>query len=221
MVPWCLGRPSPDPRLGSEIELGGRHTASLLNLLRIGKALPSKGIAAEEPPPALLEIEPARSGGNEDLVQARMLFEPSARLQAVVTTEIIGDDEDVAFGIVGFDVGEQGDVPFGVARSGASGHFLAIAHPQCPVDPGFLGATLIVQRRFDAVPIRRPARSGVKGTRHYWSELIGADGRRALGRFGVMAHDRRSFGTKSLSRGVPQLCVCRHRTPSRKRMVRI
>ncbi len=35
-----------------------------------------------------------------------MLFEPGACLKAVVTTEMIGDDEDVAFGIVGFDVGE-------------------------------------------------------------------------------------------------------------------
>ncbi len=141
VVSRYLGRASPDPWFGPQVELSSRDAGSLLDFLRIGKALPSQRIAAEEAPPALLQIEPARSGGNEDLVDARMLFQPGACLQAVVTTEIIGDDEDVAFGIVGFDVGEQGDVPFGVARSGAAGQFLAIAHPQCPVDPGFLGAT--------------------------------------------------------------------------------
>ena len=35
-----------------------------------------------------------------------------------------------------------------------------------------------------------------------------------------MGDDRRSFGTKSLSRGVPQLWVCRHLTPSFSRMRR-
>jgi DNA helicase-2/ATP-dependent DNA helicase PcrA len=55
-VPWRLWRASPDPRLGSEIELSGRHAGGLLDLLGIGKALPSQGIAAEEPPPALLAL---------------------------------------------------------------------------------------------------------------------------------------------------------------------
>ena len=123
-----LGRPSPDPGLGSEIELSGRHTGSLLNLLRIGKALPGEGIAAEEAPPALLQIEPTCSGGNEDVMDAWMLFEPGACLKAVVTTEIIGDDEDVADRIISFDGGSQSNVAFGIAREGTTGQFLAIAH---------------------------------------------------------------------------------------------
>ena len=67
----------------------------------------------------------------------------------------------------------------------------------------------------------RPAWSGVKGARNYGSEFVGADGRRALGWLRVVGDDRHPSGTKSLSRGVPQLCVCRQRTLSRKRMVRI
>jgi len=58
-VPWRLWRASPDPRLSSEIELSGRHAGGLLDLLGRGLALPSQGIAAEEPPPALLQIEEA------------------------------------------------------------------------------------------------------------------------------------------------------------------
>lgn len=102
-----LRRPSPDPRFGSSIELSGGDASSLLNLFRIGEALPGQRIASEEPPPALLEVEPTRSGRDEDMVQARMLFQPGAGFQAIVTTEIIADDENVAFGIIGFDVLEQ------------------------------------------------------------------------------------------------------------------
>jgi hypothetical protein len=48
-------------------------------------------------------------------MDAGMIDQPGTRLQAVVTTEIVGDDEEVAFGIIGFDGGSQGDVAFGIA----------------------------------------------------------------------------------------------------------
>ena len=114
-VAMILGKPSPDPRLGSQIELSGGDARGLLDLLGIGKALTGERIAAEEPPPALLQIEPACSGGDEDLVEARMRFEPGARLEAVMTAEIVSDHEDIPSRIVGLDVGEQGDVALGIA----------------------------------------------------------------------------------------------------------
>ncbi len=55
-------------------------------------------------------------------------FQPSAGLEAVVTDEVISDDEDIPSRIVGFNVGEQSDIAFGVARSGTAGQLLAIAH---------------------------------------------------------------------------------------------
>ena len=115
VVSRYLWRASPDPWFGPQVELSSRDAGSLLDFLGIGKALPSQRIAAEEAPPALLQIEPARSGGNEDLMDARMLFQPGACLQAVVTTEIIGDDEDIAGRIISFDIGEQSNVAFGIA----------------------------------------------------------------------------------------------------------
>jgi hypothetical protein len=115
IVAMILGRASPDPGLSPQVELSGGDAGGLLNLLGIGKALASQGIAAEESPPALLEIEPARSGGNEDLLDAWMPFQPGAGLQAVMTAEIVGDDGDIARGVVGFDVDEQSDVPFRIA----------------------------------------------------------------------------------------------------------
>ena len=123
------GRTPPDPGLSPPIELSGGDAGGLLDLFGIGKTLPGERITAEEAPPALLQIEPARPGGDEDLMEARMRFQPGTGLEAIMAAEVISDNEDVARGIVDFDVGEQGDVPFGVARSGASGQFLAIAHP--------------------------------------------------------------------------------------------
>jgi len=77
-----LGRPSPDPGLGSVVELSGRETSGLLDFVGVGKALPSKGIAAEEPPPAFLQVEPASPGGNENMLDARMIDQPGAGFKA-------------------------------------------------------------------------------------------------------------------------------------------
>ena len=115
VVSRYLWRAPPDPWFGPQVELSSRDAGGLLDFLGIGKALPSQRIAAEEAPPALLQIEPTCSGRNEDLLDARMLFQPGACLQAVVTTEIIGDDEDIAGRIISFDVGQQSNVALGIA----------------------------------------------------------------------------------------------------------
>src|SRR6266516_103913 len=53
MTTRSLGWASPNPGLSTQVELSGRDAGGLLNLGWIGKALPGKGITAEEPPPAL------------------------------------------------------------------------------------------------------------------------------------------------------------------------
>ncbi len=211
-----LGRTSPDPRVGASVELSCRDARSLLNLIRVGKTLSSQRIASEEPPPALLQVEPARPSGNEDLMEPGMLGQPGAGLGTVVAGEVVGDDEDVARRIIGFDVPKESNVVRRVARGGALGQFLAIAHAQRSIDPGFLGTATVIQRRFDAMPIGRPGRRWREGAGNYRPEFIGADGRRPLGRLGVVADDRCPFGTNSGSELSPQLWVRRHRTPSRR-----
>jgi len=84
----CFGRPSPDPRFGSPIELRRGYLHRLFDLIGIGKTLSSKGIASEEAPPALLQIEPTSPFGNENMLETRMFGQPSACFQAVVTTEM-------------------------------------------------------------------------------------------------------------------------------------
>ena len=221
VVAVILGRPTPDPGFGSPIELIGGDAGGLLDLLGISEALPSKRVAAEEAPPALLQVQPAGSCWNEDVVEAWMPFQPGTRLQTIMTAEIVADDEDVSVRVVGFDIGKPRNVAFRIARSRTARQLLAIAHPQGSVDPRLLWSAAIIHFRFDAVTVGRPARSRGKGARHYGAEFVGADGSLPFGWLGIVADDRRPFGTKSLSRGVPQLWVWRQRTPSRKRMVRI
>src|SRR5439155_8136972 len=98
---------SPHPGFGSQIELSGRDAGGLLNLIGIGKALSSQRITTEEAPPALLQVEPAGSFGNEEVVNAGVLGQPGAGLSAVMAAEIISNDEDVPGRIVGFNVAQR------------------------------------------------------------------------------------------------------------------
>ncbi len=110
-----LRRSSPDPGLGPQVELSGRDASGLLDLFGIGKTLTRQGITAEEPPPTLLQVQPARPGGDENVMDAGMIDKRGPRLEAGMTTEIVGDNEEVACGVVGFDISEQGDIAFRVA----------------------------------------------------------------------------------------------------------
>jgi hypothetical protein len=155
------------------------------------------------------------------MMKSRMCCEPSACLQAVVTRKIIGNNEKVTCRILRFNIGQQGDIVLRVTRGRTSRQFLAIAHAQGSVHPGLLRSATVVQDRLDPVPGWRPPRGWRKAAGNYRPQFIGTDGRRPLGRLGVVADDRCPFGTKSGSSLVPQLCVRRQRTPSRKQMRRI
>ena len=110
-----LRRASPDPRRGSPVELGRCDTCRLLDFGGGSETLPSEGIAAEEPPPAFLQIQPAGPRGDKDVMEARMLGHPGAGLSAVMAAEIIRDNEDVTPRIVSFDVLKERDIVRGVA----------------------------------------------------------------------------------------------------------
>lgn len=127
-MPRRLGWPPPDPGFGTRIQLCRSHAPGLIDLGRIGKTLSSQRIAAKEPPPALLQIEPTRSFGNEDLVDAGMFCEPGIGFGAQVTGQVIRDHEQISFRIVNLDIVQQSNVAFGIARSGTPGQLLAIAH---------------------------------------------------------------------------------------------
>src|SRR5688500_12233021 len=64
------GWPAPYPGAGASVELRGRDRGRQGDLVGSGKALPGQGGAAKQPPPALLEVEPAGALGDEDLADA-------------------------------------------------------------------------------------------------------------------------------------------------------
>lgn len=97
-----------------------------------------------------------RSFRDEGVVEAGMLFHSGTSLSTVVAGKVVSVHIDVTFRIVSFVVGKQSDVVRGVARSGTPGQLLAIAHAQCSIHLGFLRATTVVERRFDAMPTGRP-----------------------------------------------------------------
>src|SRR5262249_46146115 len=115
-----------------------------------------------------------------------MLFmrtSPDPRIRAPI--KLSGGDARGLLNLVSI----QSDVGGRVARSGTPGQLLAIAHAQCSIDPDFLGATAVIQRRFDAVPTGRPAGCRRESAGNYWPEFIGTDGRRPLRRLRVVADD--------------------------------
>ncbi|EFH88887.1 hypothetical protein Krac_10393 [Ktedonobacter racemifer DSM 44963] len=149
-----FGRPSPDPRFGSPIELRRGDAHRSLDLMSIGKTLASEGIASEEAPPPFLQIEPTGAFGNEDVLDARMVHQPGAGFQTIVTGEIVRDDKDVPCRIIRLDVFEQLNVVLGITRSRTARDLLAIADPQRSIDPHLVIPTTVFQGSFDAVPIR-------------------------------------------------------------------
>jgi hypothetical protein len=115
IMTMILGRATPDPGRGSPVELGRRDTRRLLALIGVSKTLASECIAAEEPPPAFLQVKPAGSRRDKDMMEARMLGHPGACLSTIMTAEIIREKKDVTPWIVRFDVLKQSAIVRGVA----------------------------------------------------------------------------------------------------------
>jgi hypothetical protein len=135
------------------VELGGRHLHGPLDLMSIGKTLASEGIASEEAPPTFLHVEPTGALGNEHMLEARVLREPGAGLQAVVAAQVVCDKEDLAYRIVCFNIFEQLDIILGITRSRTARDLPAIADPQRSIDPYLVIPTTVLQRGFDAMAI--------------------------------------------------------------------
>jgi hypothetical protein len=194
--------PGPHPWAGAGVELAGRDQGGQGDLLRGGKRLPRKRLAAKQPPPTLLQVQPASALGDEHLADARVVGQPGTGRVPVVAGQVIGDHHDGPVGVGGLDRGQQVLVAGRVAGRGGQGDRLPIADAQRPLHPGPLRPAAVVQWSFDPVAVGGPARRGWEAAGDHRAQLIGADHGRRLGRVGVAGDDLRSLGTKS----VP-LCV--------------
>src|SRR5262249_31701564 len=65
---------SPDPGLGVGVELGGGHLGGVVDLVGVCEGLPGQGLAPEDPPPALLQVQPASALGDEGVPDPGMVL---------------------------------------------------------------------------------------------------------------------------------------------------
>ena len=211
-------RAAPDPGVGPSIELRCGHSPCFVQVSGPTEILPRQRLPPKQAPPALLQIQPAGFGRDEDLLDPWMLCQPRLNGRALVAGEVVCDQIQVTCRIIQVDGLQELQVPSGIASGRAQGQGVPIAHAQCPVKPDLLRPSTVLQRRLDAVSIRGPARRRGMQPRRYRSEFIGAD--RRPRRVGVERDDGRSFGPKFRSVLLAQECVCRQGTPSASRMRR-
>ena len=81
--PWFRLGPSPDPRPGAGVELGGGDLGGIGDLVGVGEGLPGQRLAPEDPPPALLQVQPAGALGDERVADPGMVFQPGPGALAV------------------------------------------------------------------------------------------------------------------------------------------
>src|ERR1700745_956139 len=96
---WLGLGPSPDPGPGAGVELGGGHPGGVGDLVGVGEVLPGQGLAPEDPPPALLHVQPAGALGDERVPDAGMILQPGPGALAVVAGQVVGDHPYRALGI--------------------------------------------------------------------------------------------------------------------------
>ncbi len=98
-VPLSRRRTAPDPRLGPRIELLSGESSGVVDLLGIAEVLPREGVPAEQAPPAFLQVQPARAGGQGHLFDAGVCAQPLPDRPAGVAGEVIHDEIQVARGV--------------------------------------------------------------------------------------------------------------------------
>src|SRR5438094_237217 len=151
--PWFWLGSSPDPGPGAGVELGGGDPGGIGDLVGAGEGLPGQRLPPEDPPPALLQVQPAGALGDERVPDAGMILRPGPGALAVVAGQVIGDHPDRALGIGLFLELEEVLVEGAVAGRGAHGDRLAVPYAEPAVDPGLLRPAGVLQRRFDPVPV--------------------------------------------------------------------
>ena len=81
------------------VELCGGDSGGVGDLAGVGEALSGQSLAAEHPPPRLVQVQPAGPFRDEHLLDARVFCQPCAGALAGVAAEVVGDDHDGAGGV--------------------------------------------------------------------------------------------------------------------------
>jgi hypothetical protein len=94
-----------------------------------------------------LQVQPARSDRNEDLLYPRVLLQPFPDRWAFVAGEVVSYEVKIAARIRLLDGFEESqEVAFGVARAAGEREGSPVAHSQRSVDPDLLGTPRLYSR---------------------------------------------------------------------------
>src|SRR5215212_818706 len=159
-MPRWSRQTTPNPGSCSVVELLGSYPRGRLDLSSIGEALSCQGFSSKQPPPRLLQVEPARHHGYENLLHPRVSLQPLSDGRTLMARKVVSDQVKVAGRVCFANRFEQLQVTFGIARGSGERESLAISHPQRTVNPDLLGAPPILKKKLDAVALRRPTRCG-------------------------------------------------------------
>src|SRR5262249_39229511 len=146
---WRWAAPDPGMGPGSEVLRGDARRQ--VDLVGVGEGVAGERLAAEEPPPAVLQVEPAGARGEGDGGDARMEPQPGLDRSAGMAGEMVADQVEVAVGGGRSELVKEDEVAHGVTRRRGAGHFLPIAYASRAVDPDLLLAAPLVERHFDPV----------------------------------------------------------------------
>src|SRR6266540_120925 len=152
-VAWGWWWAAPHPGVGTGVELAGRDPGGQGDLLGGGERLPGEGFAAQQPPPALLEVEPAGAFGDEGVLDAGMVGQPRAGGEAVVAGQVVGDHHDDPLRVGRLDGGQEPLVADRVAGGCGHRHLLPVTDAERAVHPGLLRPAAVVQQRLDPVAV--------------------------------------------------------------------
>jgi len=92
-----------------------------------------------------LQVQPARSDRNEDLLYPRVLLQPFPDWWAFVAGEVVSYEVKIAARIRLLDGFEESQVTFGVARAAGEREGSPVPHSQRSVDPDLLGTPTVLQ----------------------------------------------------------------------------
>jgi hypothetical protein len=142
-MPMRSRRTTPHPGSCSMVELLGRYPRGQLDLPRIGEALSRQGLSSKQPPPRLLQVEPARPYGYKNLFHPRVFLQPLSDGRTLVAGKIVSDQVKVAGRVRFGNRFEQPQVSFGIARGSGERESLAVSHPHRTVNPDLLGTPAV------------------------------------------------------------------------------
>ena len=111
------------------VELVGSYPRAQLDLSSISRALSCQGFSSKHSPPSLLQVEPTRPHGYENLLHSRVVLQPLSDRWTLVARKIVSDQVKVAGGVCLDNRFEQSQVSYGIARRSGERESLAISHP--------------------------------------------------------------------------------------------